>query len=266
MPDGSLIKSMGYDKDSKEWRPIRVNSDGEIVIDPIDTDKIADGAITTQKLAANTITDEKIKSHTTTKITLPTAKLTGTIATAQIADGAITTPKIANGTVTDDKLGVGTLKRIRYTDVPSNTTIVDWTGLNISSLRMCKIMYKVPNPTGTNSWLYIFVNRNYNPSNYHTQFLGADNANIQGFRSNTSGLGWLGAGHWTIGDFMICCLPGYTFMATGTTTRRSQGSLQTFIQSISSTFAADPITAIRFQSSVAGTIGAGTKFALFIDV
>lgn len=47
---GPLRHMRGYCPETKTWISIRVNEDGEIVIDPIDTDKIADGAITSAKM------------------------------------------------------------------------------------------------------------------------------------------------------------------------------------------------------------------------
>lgn len=47
---GPLRHMRGYCPETKTWVSIRVNDVGEIVIDPIDTEKIADGAVTSAKM------------------------------------------------------------------------------------------------------------------------------------------------------------------------------------------------------------------------
>lgn len=63
-----------------------------------DSAQVNPGVIQTTDLADNAVTDDKIGAHTTTKLTVPTTKLSGTILEAQIADLAVALGKLKSQT------------------------------------------------------------------------------------------------------------------------------------------------------------------------
>jgi hypothetical protein len=78
----------------------------------ITTPKIGDSAIVTAKLADGTVTSAKIMDGTITTLDL----IDGAIVTMKIADGAVTASKIADGAVTTDKIADNALTTLKIAD------------------------------------------------------------------------------------------------------------------------------------------------------
>lgn len=76
----------------------RITAQGQLAANTVGTEQLIDDDITATDIAANAVADSEIAAHTTTKITVPTTQLSGTIATAQIADNAVSLAKQAHGT------------------------------------------------------------------------------------------------------------------------------------------------------------------------
>ena len=76
----------------------RITSTAQVATDAIEADDIAADAVGSSEIAANAVGDSEVAAHTTTKITVPTTQLSGTVAEAQIADNAVTLAKMASGT------------------------------------------------------------------------------------------------------------------------------------------------------------------------
>lgn len=75
-----------------------VASQAQMGSNTVGTEQIIDDDIVAADIAANAVGDSEIAAHSTTKITVPTTQLSGTIAEAQIADNAVTLAKMAGGT------------------------------------------------------------------------------------------------------------------------------------------------------------------------
>lgn len=75
-----------------------ITSSTQMGVDVVTATQIATDAVAAAEIAANAVGDAEIASHTTTKITVPTTQLSGTVAEAQIADNAVTLAKVAHGT------------------------------------------------------------------------------------------------------------------------------------------------------------------------
>ena len=107
------------------------SSSGDLEFAKVQTDYIADNAITTAKIVDNAITTAKIVDNaiTTAKIVdnaITTAKIVdNAITTAKIVDNAITTSKITNNSVTNEKLGQATgLSVIGTAGIPGNVDYI----------------------------------------------------------------------------------------------------------------------------------------------
>lgn len=85
-----------------QFRSGRTISDqSQVVANTIGTEQLIDNNIAAVDIAPNAVGDSEVAAHTTTKITVPTTQLSGTVATAQIADNAVTLDKIEDGTQGD---------------------------------------------------------------------------------------------------------------------------------------------------------------------
>ena len=92
----------------------------DVLIPPVQTADIGDGAVTEPKIADGAVTTAKLASGAVT-----TDKIAdGAVAETKIADGAVSTAKLANGAVTTDKIADGavTLEKVTFTDQELKTT------------------------------------------------------------------------------------------------------------------------------------------------
>ena len=76
----------------------KISSQAQLGANTVGTEQLIDGDITVLDIGTNAVADDEIAAHTTTKITVPTSNLFGTIAEAQIANDAVTLAKMAPGT------------------------------------------------------------------------------------------------------------------------------------------------------------------------
>jgi len=215
--------------------------------------EVKDGGITTAKIADDQITDAKIAAHTTTKITVPTSKLSGTISTSQIADGA----------VTPVKLSFATWEKIAETTVSSDTSYVEFTGLDINADGPYVLFADILNSASADGSYFCFVNNNVYAPDYHNQVMYADGSTVAGTRIDGPVCQWLPAGDTGIAFIFITRDCGGFYRYISLTTGHDMASVQVKYYGGGMTNPVTNITSIIIKSYETNGIGADSYFVLW---
>lgn len=148
--------------------------------------------------------------------------------------------------------------------VPSNTTSVDITGLNIGKDGEYYLVSDVVNPTGVTSSPGIFFNGNNSVSSYYVQRLTANSTTVSGQRQNYNYMTNMVSGSSAISFCNIKLTnSGYAVYQANTNTR--YGTSNTYLEKAynTPTFTLSEITSIRLLADVANGIGANSRFTLY---
>lgn len=151
--------------------------------------------------------------------------------------------------------------------VASNTTQVDFTGLNIGKDDELLLVSENTNPTGSGASVLIFYNGNTTESNYYAQQLRGNGTSVTGARANR---GTIYYNEWgkRASAFTTIKLAnsGYAVAQSSATERFGNSTVELWNFHSTSTFTMTSITSIRLYANQSGTIGTGSRFQLYKPV
>lgn len=149
--------------------------------------------------------------------------------------------------------------------VGSNTTQVDFTGLNIGKGDEIVLVASTTNPTAFYNNISVYVNNNTTPTNYYRQILRAESTNVSGARDNSMVL----TGNNPVWDSIAIInikLTNSGYIVFQSHFSRDIGvanEIELFEVYGTSTFTATSITAIKLQGGASNAIGTGSRFQLY---
>jgi len=153
-------------------------------------------------------------------------------------------------------------KVLAEVEVASDCDYVDFTGLDINRDWEYCLDVIIKNPTGSNSGYHLFVEGDYTPTNYYSQWFYANDASLSADRSNNPSIGYLEDGERGLFNVRITKDPDGYFRFNAISNQFT-GSSQIFVIRVGSkTAPVSNITSLRVSASVSGAIGAGSRFIL----
>jgi len=154
-------------------------------------------------------------------------------------------------------------KKITEVNVSSDTTYIDFTGLDGNTDWFYMIYGTLKNSAGSASGYEIFVEGDYTSTNYYRQYITASGTSIDGNRMNDSVFDYLASGNVSLFTLVITKdVSGY-FRWVCHIGEYSSSNVRLAMISGVKTATITNITQLRIQSSVSNAIGAGSKFVLF---
>jgi len=126
----------------------------------------------------------------------------------------------------------GDWKVIAYVEVTTNVDYVDFTGLDINTDKFYILFAAVKNPLTSNLRYYIFVEGDYTPTNYYTQYLAGQGTNIPVGRMNDNEFLWIHAGTCGFVNAFITRDPAGRFRMVNLTNKMEPTALEVFIGSV----------------------------------
>lgn len=148
--------------------------------------------------------------------------------------------------------------------VPSNTTSVDITGLDIGKDGEYYLVSDVVNATGAERTYSLSVNDTSVQTNYWTQQLYAQGTTVGGFRFNQMLLGACLTGKMSLFNSNIKLTnSGYIIVQSSDTYSYGGASIGLEKYATTTTFTASSITKFTITASVTDAIGANSRFTLY---
>ncbi len=157
----------------------------------------------------------------------------------------------------------GGLQKISEVNVSSNTTYVDFTGLDGNSDWFYKLFAVVKNPTGSSTRYNLFVNGDTTLTNYYSQSLTANGSSTSAGRVNESTVSYARGNTETLFATDITKDPSGYFRFTSYGSREISNLPVVTIWAGMKTATITNITSLRVQANVSNAIGAGSKFILY---
>jgi hypothetical protein len=145
----------------------------------------------------------------------------------------------------------------------SNVTYVDVTGLDIQSCWGYWIYIALYNPTASSIGLSMFINGDYTTANYYYEYLLASGTSVSANRVNAASITGNYGGERCVLTAFLTLAPGNYPYAWSATVRRPGNSIEFFYIAWAYIYSVSNITSLRFQSSVSGGIGAGTRILIY---
>lgn len=149
--------------------------------------------------------------------------------------------------------------------VASNTTQVDFTGLNIGKDDELLLVSEIFNPNTSNGAnIRLYYNSNTTTTNYYNQYIRTDATSVAAVRANEAQYTWADE-NFRNASFTKIKLANSGYIVSQTSSNRKNGT-SSLVQGdyyTTSTFTASSITTIRISSSVASAIGTGSRFQLY---
>lgn len=148
--------------------------------------------------------------------------------------------------------------------VPSNTTSVDITGLNIGKDEEYYLVSDVVNPIGTASSVRLFANSNNTLTNYYVQLLVANSTSVTASRANVTAIMGVDGGQKSLAMANIKLTNSGYFVAQANTIR-AYGVSSMYIQKLynTSTWSSSALTSFTILADVTNSIGANSRFTLY---
>ena len=148
--------------------------------------------------------------------------------------------------------------------VASNTTNVDFTGLNIGKDDELLLVSGNTNPTATGASVLIFYNGNTTQSNYYAQQLRGNGTGVTGARANRGAI-YYNEGEQRANAFTTIKLAnsGYAVAQSSPTERIGNSTVELWYFYSTSTFTMTSITSIRLYANQSNAIGTGSRFQLY---
>jgi len=146
--------------------------------------------------------------------------------------------------------------------VETDVDYVEWTGLDINSHGAYIIFATIKNPQSETPFYNILVEEYNDPTLYYREWIQGLESSISAGRNKDACICRAGYNETTMCIvFIMRDVNGY-LRAYSLETRRGGSNVINLTHAIVSTFTITNITTIRVQSTVAGAIGAGSRFIL----
>ena len=146
----------------------------------------------------------------------------------------------------------------------SAVTQVDISGLNIGKGEEVVLVSEIDNPTGSIPGFRLYANDNYTDTNYWTQALEANGTTITGARNNIASCLFAQANSKTFINVKIKLTNnGYYVLQLDGIINNGLSSMYMANRYTTSTFTLTSITSLRFYSTIANSIGIGSRFILY---
>jgi len=144
-----------------------------------------------------------------------------------------------------------------------DSDFVDFTGLDINSDGAYRLIGSIRNPTGSETQTRLYVNADYTDTNYYAQCIQGSGTSVSAGRSNAPNIGNVGAGASSLLELTIVRNPasGKT-IAKSIVNRFDGGSLIALLFTIQHQVSQTNVTELRIAVTVAGALGAGSRFIL----
>lgn len=195
-----------------------------------------------------------------------------TFATSTFTADSITSLSIVttatNGIGTGSRFQLYKLVAEKVADiiVPSNTTSVDITGLNIGKDGEYYLVSDFYNPTASDVNYQLFVNNNTTSTNYYFQRINAVGTGDTGNKANDSSIGYTypTPSRYSFSASRIKLTnSGYAVTQSDGTYTYGGGGVHLSKRYNTSTFTASAITQLTITASVTNVIGANSRFTLY---
>ena len=210
------------------------------------------------------LTDDQTKDGILTFLDFPITPSSAPTTDYQVANKKYVddnTPTIADAT--------GTVKGIdykgllaEYTVSGSAVTSIDFSGLDINTHKSYRVEIELINATASGGALYCFVNGDTTLTNYWSQYFYANSTSVTSARQNNPQISTLIASSIASVQLSIEKVNGYTRI-TSSDNFNTSSSIAYEIFSSTKTATVTNITQLTFTSSVASSIGVGSKIRIY---
>jgi len=183
---------------------------------------------------------------------------------ARLPDGTLGYVLTAQGAGVDPTYAARTrLDLIDEVSVATDTTDVDITGLDINTHRQYLIIIKITNPTASETGYYLYVNEDYEKTNYYIQFIEASGTSIIAGRRNFPEIAHTFAGGITFVKVVMVRGADGVPRAVAEQAKHSPASITFQNYAWVKTASVTNITSIRIHAVATGAIGAGSKIEIY---
>jgi hypothetical protein len=165
--------------------------------------------------------------------------------------------------ITPEKLSFGTWQKIVDITVSSDVTAIDITNLDINNDKAYILLYSSPNPTGSASNIYIFIEGNYTVTSYYSQYLNAGGTSVSAGRDNNPTFCIVPAYYGTSCIAFIMRTSDGRFKCYSIFGPNPGASIDINFRSVSTPGTVSNITQIRIASSITNGIFANARILLF---
>ena len=151
---------------------------------------------------------------------------------------------------------------IAEVEVEADCDYVEFTGLDINSDRAYVIFMTVKNPQSSDAVISMYINGDTTDTNYYHEHITASGTSVNANRPNDAGITKIYAGVTNMVAVLIMRDTNGYVHASILATRGAPSSIELFVSSWVKATTETNVNTIRLQSSIAGGIGAGSKFIL----
>jgi hypothetical protein len=147
-------------------------------------------------------------------------------------------------------------------DVDSNTTYVEWTGLDINTHRRYRITAHIKEGSGVAGYYYIYFNGDTTNTNYYREQVSGDSTTVTGGRANDPMISYINASTRSLIEVTVGITDGYPCYLARVYRGSNTISPITDMISGNKTATVANMTSIRITAGQTNGIAAGSKFEL----